>query len=35
MDKGRYKVFLSYCSVDSDLADMLEQSINDSEYKLV
>ncbi len=35
MDKGRYKVFLSYCSVDSDLADMLEQSINDSEYKQI
>lgn len=31
----RRKVFLSYCSVDHDLADILEQQIRDSEYKYV
>ncbi len=35
MDQGKYRVFLSYCSVDSDLADMLEQSIRNSEYKKI
>lgn len=28
----KYKLFLSYCSQDSDLADILEQQIRDSDY---
>lgn len=31
----KFKLFLSYCTVDSDLVDMLEQAILNSEYAYI